>query len=188
VVNFGVAWQDLTRTVGKAVGKPADAEKLVTDAEARLSQVQRDNPDFKGATALFATNYEGIFVYGAEDVRGRLLKSLGFTLPDGLSAVTGTEFGANLSRERTDLLDTDVLVWLVDNYAKAKATIQSEPLYAALAVKKEGRDVFIEDGEVLGSAASFITVLSLPFLLERLVPQLKQAIDGDPATAVTRAS
>ena len=32
------------------------------------------------------------------------------------------------------------------------------------------------------------SVLSLPYLLERLVPQLKQAIDGDPATEVIRAS
>ncbi len=55
-------------------------------------------------------------------------------------------------------------------------------------MKKEGRDVFIEDGEELGSASSFITVLSLPFLLDGLVPQVKQAIDGDPATSVTRAS
>jgi len=188
VVNFGVAWQDLTRTVGKAVGKPTEADKLVTDAEARIRQVQTDNPAFKGATALFATNYEGIFVYGPQDTRSRLLEALGFTLPEGLAAVTGTEFGKNLSRERTDLLDVDVLIWLVDNYAKAKATIQAEPLYAALAVKKEGRDVFIEDAEVLGSASSFITVLSLPFLLDGLVPQLKQAIDGDPATTVTRAS
>lgn len=37
-------------------------------------------------------------------------------------------------------------------------------------MKKQGRDVYLEDEESLGSATSFISVLSLPFLLEGLVP------------------
>jgi ABC-type Fe3+-hydroxamate transport system substrate-binding protein len=95
---------------------------------------------------------------------------------------------ANISKERIDLLDTDALVWLVTDYAKDKAKVQADPLYAALDVKKQGRDVFLEDGEELGSATSFISVLSLPFLLDGLVPQLAQAVDGNPATAVSRES
>jgi iron complex transport system substrate-binding protein len=45
-------------------------------------------------------------VYGPQDTRGRLLESMGFRLPAGLARVTGTESGANLSRERTDLPGT----------------------------------------------------------------------------------
>ena len=179
-VDYGIAWQELTRTVGKAVGKPAEADKLVADVEATIAAAKAAQPRVRRRDRALGDQLRGHLRLRRRGLRGRLLKSLGFNLPDGLDDVTGTEFGANLSRERTDLLDIDVLIWLVDNYAKAKATIQGEPLYAALEVEKEGRDVFIEDGEVLGSAASFITVLSLPYLLERLVPQLKQAIDGDP--------
>jgi iron complex transport system substrate-binding protein len=101
--------------------------------------------------------------------------------------VTGKEFGANLSKERTDLLDTDVLIWLVDEYAEDRAKVQADPLYAKLAVKAEGRDVYLENEELVGGATSFITPLSLPFLLDRLVPQLAAAVDGNPATAVQRA-
>jgi hypothetical protein len=36
------------------------------------------HPEFAGATALVATPYERIWVYGPEDVRGRFLTSLGF--------------------------------------------------------------------------------------------------------------
>ena len=36
-----------------------------------------------GATALIATQWEGYYVYGAQDPRGRLLQDLGFKLPDG---------------------------------------------------------------------------------------------------------
>ena len=187
-IDFGVSWQDLTRTVGKAVGKPTEAEKVVTDTEALIAKAKTENPSFAGKTALMATNYEGYWVYGTQDPRGRLLTDIGFTMPEGLDAVTGTEFGANLSRERTDLLNTDVLVWLVPQYDTDKAKIQADPLYAKLPVKTQGRDVYLEDEETVGAATSFISVLSIPYLMEKLVPQLAQAVDGNPATAVARAT
>jgi iron complex transport system substrate-binding protein len=187
-IDFGAAWQDLTLTVGKAVGKPAEAEKVVADAEATITAAKEANPAFAGKTALMATNYEGYWVYGTQDPRGRLLSDLGFTLPAGLDEVTGKEFGANLSRERTDLLGTDVLVWLVPSYATDKPKIQADPLYAKTGVPAAGRDVFLEDEEDLGAATSFISALSIPFLMEELVPQLAAAVDGDPATPVVRAA
>ena len=49
-------------------------------------------------------------------------------------------------------------------------------------------DLFLEDGETLSNATSFISVLSLPVLLDGLVPQLAQAVDGNPATPVERAA
>jgi len=187
-IDYGVSWQDLTRTVGKSVGREAQADKLVTDTEAKFEQVKKDHPEFVGATALMATTYEGYWVYGPEDSRGRFLTELGFKLPDGLAAVTGKEFGANLSKERTDLLDTKVLIWLIDKYAPDKAKIQADPLYAKLKVKTEGRDIYLENEELEGGATSFVTVLSIPYLLDKLVPQLSAAIDGNPATEVQRAS
>lgn len=39
----------------------------------------------------------------------------------------------------------------------------------------------------LGGATSFVTALSLPFLLDGLVPMLADAVDGDPTTEVTQA-
>ena len=36
----------------------------------------------------------------------------------------------------------------------------------------------------LGGATSFVTVLSLPYLLEGLTPMLAAAIDGDTETSV----
>ena len=187
-VDYGASWQDVTRTVGKAVGRSARADQVVGEVQAKIAAVRAAHPEFAGRTALMATTYQGYYVYGPQDARGRLLTDLGFRLPDGLAAVTGKDFGANLSKERTDLLDTDVLIWLVTDYAKDRAKIQADPLYAKLKVKGGGRDIFLEDGELEGAATSFVTVLSLPFLLDKLGPQLAAAVDGDPATAVQRAS
>jgi iron-siderophore transport system substrate-binding protein len=187
VIDYGVSWQELTRTVGQALGRVDRAEELIAGVEERFAAAREANPNFAGATGLMATTFEGYWVYGAEDPRGRFLLDLGFRMPDGLDEITGDEFGANISRERTDLLDTDVLIWLVESYDPDKAAVHGDPLYAQLAVKTEGRDVFLENEEQLGGATSFITPLSLPFLLDGLVPQIAAAVDGDPATEVQRA-
>jgi iron complex transport system substrate-binding protein len=187
-LDFGVSWQDVTRTVGRAVGRSAQADQVVGDVQAKLAAARAAHPEFAGRTALMATTYQGYYVYGPQDARGRLLTDLGFALPDGLAAVTGQQFGAGLSKERTDMLDTDVLIWLVDDYAKGRAAVQSDPLYAKLKVKSEGRDIFLTDSELEGAATSFETALSLPYLLDKLVPQLAAAVDGNPATEVQRAS
>lgn len=187
-IDYGASWQDVTRTVGAAVGRKAQAEKLVADVEEKIKSVRTANPKFTGATALCVTPYEGYYVYGAQDARSRLLTDLGFTLPAGLAEATGKEFGASISKERMDLLDTDTLVWLVDKYDADKAKIQADPLYARLDVKTQGRDVYLVSGETLGGAMSFVTALSLPVLLDGLVPQLAAAVDGDPATVVQPVS
>lgn len=42
------------------------------------------------------------------------MASLGFKLPAKLDSVIGDQFGGNLSKERIDLVDVDVLVWFVE--------------------------------------------------------------------------
>lgn len=183
-VDYGIPWQELTRTVGLAVGKGAEADALVADVEARFAEVRAQHPEFAGASAVVATPYEGIYVYGPEDVRGRFLTALGFALPEGLAEVTGAEFGGNLSMERADLLDVDVIIWLDPQDATGPL---GGPVYSSLDVHTEGREVFLSSlDDPLGGATSFVSVLSLPYLLDGLVPQLAAAIDGDPTTEVTQ--
>jgi iron complex transport system substrate-binding protein len=174
--DFGIPWQELTVTVGKAVGQQAQAETLVAGVEEKFAQVRAEHPEFEGATAVVATPYQGIWVYGSQDVRGRLLTSLGFVLPEGLDAITGSEFGGNLSMERADLLDVDVIIWLDPEDAEGEL---GGPVYSTLPVHTEGREVFLDSyNDALGGATSFVSVLSLPFLLDGLTPKLVDALDG----------
>lgn len=57
-----------------------------------------------------------------------------------------------------------------------RATIEADPIVQKLDASREGRMVFI-DGE-LDDALQFNTVLSLPFLLDKLVPRLATAVEG----------
>lgn len=176
-VDYGIPWQELTITVGKAVGKQSEAEMLVAEVEAKFAQVRAEHPEFEDATAVVATPYQGIWVYGPQDVRGRFLTLLGFTLPKGLEEITGAEFGGNLSMERADLLDVDVIIWLDAEDAEGAL---GGPVYQNLPVHTEGREVFLDSyNDPIGGATSFVSVLSLPFLLDELVPQLATAMKGN---------
>jgi iron complex transport system substrate-binding protein len=175
-IDYGVSWQDTTKAVGKIVGKVAAADKLVADNEALIAKARKDNPKFENATAIVATLWEGYFVYGPDDGRSRFLNALGFKLPEKLQEAIGDKFGASISRERMDLLDQSILVWLASNVTETRATLDKDPLYAGLAVAKDKRDILLEEASDTGSAVSFITVLSIPYLVEHYVPQLAAAV------------
>jgi iron complex transport system substrate-binding protein len=180
-IDYGIPWDELTITVGRAVGQEAEAEALVAGVEERFAAAREAHPEFVGATSVAATPYEGVWVYGPEDVRGRFLTDLGFELPADLVDVTGDAFGGDLSEEHLDLLDVDVVVWLdaADIAELAPAN------YTQLAVHQNGREVFLDSfGTTLGGATSFVTVLSLPYLLDGITPMLAAALDGDPETTV----
>ncbi|MDT0569205.1 iron-siderophore ABC transporter substrate-binding protein [Streptomyces sp. DSM 3412] len=182
--DYGVPWQEQTETIGKALGKPDEAAKAVADTEAKIKAAADDNPGFKGATAVMATPYEGMFVFGSQDPRSRLLTGLGFTLPKDLDKVIGDQFGANISKERTDLLDQSAIVWQVGDVTKDAAKLHKDASYKDLKVVKEGREVYVNETSDYGNALSMGTVLSLPYVIERLAPQLAAAVDGKTDTKV----
>jgi len=150
--------------------------------EQRFTTVRAEHPEFQGRTALMASPYEGYFIYGTQDPRSRLLTDLGFKLPGGLDQVIGDKFGGTVSAERISLLDQQALVWFPSKGGTAK--LQNDPLYRNLNVRKQGRDIFIEENydDQLYGATSFVSVLSLPIVLDQLVPKLAAAVDGNPAT------
>ena len=177
-VDYGIPWQEATRTVGKAVGKADEADQMVTEVEDKIAAAAAEHPEFKGQEAATVTIYEGIFVYGPEDPRGRLLTDLGFTYPAAVSKELPEDFGGSISVEKADLIDVDTLVWV-----NGKETTEKEvPQYGNLNVSKEGRDVFIPEEDPLYEATSFQSVLSVPFLIDGIVPRLAAAVDGDTAT------
>ncbi|MDX3314374.1 iron-siderophore ABC transporter substrate-binding protein [Streptomyces sp. NPDC054884] len=182
--DYGVPWQQQTETIGKALGKSEQAAAVVKETEAKIEAAVAAHPEFKGKSAVMATPYEGIFVYGSQDPRSRLLSDLGFALPADLDKVIGDRFGANISKERTDLLDQNVVVWIVGDVAEDAAKLHKDAAYNNLKAVSEGREVFVDETGDYGNSVSFGTVLSLPYTIERMVPQLAAAVDGKPATKV----
>lgn len=178
-VDWGSSWQEELATAGQVVGKPKEAAAVRAKAEAELRRAADAHPVLKGTTGVVATPYNGIYVYGPEDARSRLLGDLGMTFPDALRYVGKDDFGGQLSEERIDLLDQGVVLWFAKPRAREK--VISGP-YGKLSVHAQGRDVFLDERGTLYEATSFISPLSIPLLTKQLVPKLAAAADGDPQT------
>jgi iron complex transport system substrate-binding protein len=186
-VDWGIPWQEVTRTMGKIVGKSAEADALVTSVEAKIATAREQHPEFIGATGVFASTYgypDTFWAFSKQDVRGRLLTELGFELPDELTELTSDGYGASISRERLDLLDLNTIVWVVDTDEEA-VTLKADALYQQLNAVKEGRDIIFTGSNQMYDALNFSSVLSLPYVIDELVPYLAAAVDGDPETVVT---
>jgi iron complex transport system substrate-binding protein len=181
-VDYGSSWQEETLMTGKAIGQPERAQELVEKTEKLIADTAADHLEFKGRSAAIITDYEGIFVYGPQDVRTTMLEQLGFKYPDALGKAFPDDFGGQLSDEKVDELDVDALVWFADGERSVKE-LKEEPVYSKLDVRKEGRDVFIREDDRVYEATSMPSVLSMPLLMKELVPRLAAAVDGDPQTS-----
>src|SRR5690606_2042875 len=121
-----------------------------------------------------AYNYGEARTYGYytdQDARGRFFTELGFVIPDELIELAGGQFYYDLSTERIDLLNQDVLVFLGLQFAEGGSeAIASDLLISQLDVAQEARIVFIP--AAYDDALQFSTVLSLEYALEGIVPEL----------------
>ena len=178
--DYGEDWAAETVQVGRAVGKEERARALVREGEASIAEAKREHPEFAGQSAAVAAPFQGYFVYGSSDPRPRLLSGLGFELPKEIDPIVKDRYGGQLSAERLDILDVGALVWLADD--KVAGKIRDDRVYRKLAVGREGRDVYIGPDDMLYNATSAVTVLNVQPILDRLVPRLAAAADGDPAT------
>lgn len=181
-VDFGTPWQVTTRTLGIALGRSEQAEALITDVEAQLETVREQNPQFEGKTVAVAYNSFGNYgYYTAQDSRGRFFTDLGFVVPAELAEIAGDSFFADISEERLDLLDRDLLVFLALQFFEggsqaAREAIENDPILGTLQAVRDDRVLYVSDE--FDDALQFSTVLSIQFLLDNMVPEIAEVVSG----------
>ena len=186
-VDYGIPWQELTRTIGLIVGQGERAEELIAEVDAKFTAAREAHPEFENASGVVASTWgfpNDYYAYHSQDPRNRLLTSLGFVIPAEVDGMAQDTYGATISRERLDIVDVDALIWISFSDDEA-VTSREDPLYSKLNVVAENRDIFLGETNPIYDAMNFNTVLSIPFVLDGLVPQLAAAVDGDPNTVHT---
>ncbi|GAA4345082.1 iron-siderophore ABC transporter substrate-binding protein [Angustibacter luteus] len=180
-VAWGTPWQQSTAMIGKALGKSAQAEKLVADTEQTIKDKAAAYPQLAGKTFIYG-NLEpdsgaGINIYTPNDNRPRFLTEIGMKLAPVIEDKTkgGKEFFIEWSPERASELASDVFVtWVPD--AKTKAAITKDPLIGQIPAVKSGALVADSDN-TLTLSISASNPLSLPWALDKVLPQLGAAAD-----------
>ncbi len=173
-IDFGMPWQDVTRMIGAAVGKSDEAEALIEEVEGLVAEARAKNPQFEGKTLASAYYYDDIFgFYTEQDSRGRFFTELGFVVPEELNELAGESFYANISIERMDLLDQDLIAIVNLQFIEGgRETLESDVLFSQLNAVKEGHVLYFE--EDVENALGFYSPLSIPFALEAVLPQLEE--------------
>lgn len=169
-------WPVQTAMVGKAIGKEAEAQRLVDDLKQRFADEAAAHPQFAGVPAIFlqAPYYEGNVIAYQDGLSTDFLTDLGFVIPEELSAYERDGEQAFIPVEKMDVLNAgDVLIWATED-DKAKAELAKNKLFGQLEAVKAGRSIYT--GGELAGAIYFATVLSLPYVLDTLLPQLEQAL------------
>jgi iron complex transport system substrate-binding protein len=169
-------WDVQLRTTGRALGREAEAQKLVDRVIGRIDEVKKANPEFAGKVLVedFGPEDGGHYLLAANDPRRSLFTALGF----GTQDVTG-----DLSEEKLALLDGDLLFV---NGATPDQMLAS-PAFSRLNVVKDGRTLYTTFDSNLSGALTYSGPRALEYALDKLVPQLSNALNGRPVADLSNA-
>jgi iron complex transport system substrate-binding protein len=179
---YGTSWQDSTSIIGKALGKDAEATKLISDTEATIKEKVAKFPQIQGKSFIYGNlepaKGDGVNVYTANDNRPRFLSDIGMKLAPVVEEKSkgSKEFFLPWSAEKANELESDIFVTWVPDASTAEA-IKSDPLLSQIPAIKSGALVADSDN-TLTLSISASSPLSLPWSLDTFLPQLATAADA----------
>lgn len=171
-VPWGADYEESTLLVAEALGRSADGERVVAGLDEYLADQAVEHPSFGGRTANYLDIYPGgISSYSRDHNINAVLYDVGFD-PIDLSDLPDGESSIEVSAERLAEFDADVV--LAYPFERTLDELVAEtPTLASLDSFVGGRFFVLED-----LALSNSSVLSIPYALDRLLPEIAAALDG----------
>ncbi|MGC5583458.1 ABC transporter substrate-binding protein [Ornithinimicrobium sp. W1665] len=175
---WATPWRESVELVGKAIGRPEQAQEAVAETEAELAAAREEHPELEDTSFAWGwfspTDTSTIGLYNVIDLRPQFLTELGMVNATVVEEMSGNEnFSANLSAEQADTLDADVFIFYSDGGFTADMLLE-DPLLSQIPAMASG--AYVEAGEpqdVVGMSSP--TPLSIPVALDRFVPQVAEA-------------
>jgi iron complex transport system substrate-binding protein len=166
------AWQDMAAVAGDVLGVPEEAEQLVAEVDGQVAELAEELPELEGQTFALANYVPGDAIYvvaDPDDGASQLFAQLGMSVdPELLEIAAGSAGRAELSLERIDELDADVLVLLTNG-----ADPTELPGYDTLPAVQQGSVAVLDVADISGLNTP--TPLSVPYSLELIRPALEAA-------------
>ena len=179
---FGMSWQEQTQLIGDALGLSEEAAQRIRLTQASILDAARINDNFGGATLAWLNAYEGGEYWVVGDTPPtRFFSDLGFTRNAELTEAIGDLDSLQISAEQLELLDVDRLIIAADPVTQR--AIEADSLWQSLSVFQDDRVVWVPQRSELYGALSFSTILSVEFLVEKLVPLLAEPGSADTPDA-----
>lgn len=173
-----VSWQDQTLLNGKALGREDEAAELISNTEKSIHEAGAEHSSLSGTSFAFIYSQDDgtVGVYLPGDPRVYLLTGLGMSAASSVKSLSAAEgkFYAEISLEHLNRLkDADVLItWF--NSEEEQQELEEFELFQKLPAVQSGAYVPMLDRQ-LSMAVSTTTVLSVPWSLDAIVPDLVEA-------------
>ncbi|WP_319447443.1 MULTISPECIES: ABC transporter substrate-binding protein [unclassified Mycobacterium] len=173
---FFEPWKDQANTIGQAVFKHDDMDKLVAAVDDGFTQAGKNNASFNGKKIVVVS---ATFFQDKADVtppgwRTEFLTQMGFAIPDSINEFV-KEGRAQIPRDKlASVLDAaDVVVWTTE-HDQEQAALVADPMFVGLKSTKTNRNVFT--GKDLTGAIAFSSVLSYPVVANQLPPMIAKVL------------
>jgi len=177
---WGTSWQDVILIAGQALGKSAEARKIVAESEQLIKDEAAKHPVLAGKTFVAVSDYNGqVAVYAALDARVKYVEDFGMVLAPGVNEqdpAKGQGFYYGLSYETFDTLNPDILITYFEN-DKQQTDFISKPGVAESSVVSKGALAPIIGQEFVYSVSP-PTGLSLKWGLSKYLDLLAKAAEN----------
>lgn len=179
--DYGAPWQDMARLAAEAMGETAELDEQIAAIDGKFASIREAHPDWKGKSVSVVDPYEPgkLVAFQETDPKAAFLEELGFQVPEEINKAARESKDNNaveLSSERFDMIDTDLIVVLTFDPDAAKQALDANPVWQGLTAVKDGRVLFVPYSEpAIGAALSFNTVLSIPYAIDQFVPLLEKS-------------
>lgn len=175
--NYFAPWQDMLTTIGKALGRSAQAASVRQEVEKKFTDAAAAHPKFKGTKVIFLQNAvsDGSLIASQKGLGTEFLTDLDLDIPSEIDRYVREGEQAFIPVERITVLNSaDVLIWGTEKDSD-KAALEKVAGFKNLTAVKQGRSIYT--GGELAGAIYFSSPLSLPYVVQKLVPQLNSAIN-----------
>lgn len=172
-------WDEQIEIIAKALGKSDEGQGLIKDIKKQLADAAATRPQYKDVTFsyIYTDGPGSLGVFLPEEQRVEMLTGLGLTVDPVVKTfkeVEGTD-SAIIGLENAEKLKDSDLLFTFYTDKKTRAEIEKQPLYAAMPAVKRGSLVTSEDTSFV-TASSIINPLTVPWVIERYLPMIDDAV------------
>ncbi|MBB4904197.1 iron-siderophore ABC transporter substrate-binding protein [Actinophytocola algeriensis] len=179
--DYGAPWQDMAKLAAQAMGETAELDEQIKAIDDRFAEIREEHPDWEGKSVSVIDPFEPgkVAAFQETDPKAAFLEELGFEVPEEINEAARESTSNNaveLSAERFDMIDTDLIVVLSFDPNAAKQGLEASPVWQGLQAVKDGRVLFVPySAPAIGAALSFNTVISIPYAIDQFVPLLEKS-------------
>ncbi|GCD98536.1 iron-siderophore ABC transporter substrate-binding protein [Embleya hyalina] len=172
-------WDQQIDIVGRALGQPDKAKEATARIRQQLADASATRPNYKNVTFsyIYTTGPGTLGVFKPGEQRVSVVSSLGLKVDPVVNTFPETDGtdSAVIGLENADKLAASDVVFTFYTDDKTRREIEAQPLYASIPAVKRGAVVASNDNPFV-TASSMINPLTVPWSIQRYLPQIDAAV------------